>query len=132
MLSMFTIAHTAMAHSPYAWVDYLIWNMREDALSYAGVLPAGIPNDTTKPYSAYTAEQDPKWQSGVRIGAGFTFRENWDTSLAWTHFSGKSCSSVADTNTKNTIVAVPLAGFNGAPVFFATSAQALWKLRAYL
>lgn len=89
--------------------DYLLWNVREDQLSYAQVLQGGIAS-ILNPFAGggtpgqvginiTTREADFDWKSGFRVGGGYTLDcDNWDFQLSWTQLHQETSSNFADPN----------------------------------
>jgi len=117
---------TASAVSPYLWIDYLFWKAEEDQLVSAANLPGGVPTNVTIPYSATIIEQPGDANSGVRLGGGVGFCENWNLVVDWTHIKNRSCNTISSNNTG--INVVPFTGFNGAPAYFASGASSIWNV----
>lgn len=70
---------------PFFTADYLYWKIDEDKLGYA-VHASNLPTDDTLPQIEKLKEQEFKWTSGFRVGAGYNIPyDSWNLFLNWTH-----------------------------------------------
>src|SRR5437016_471806 len=73
-------------------VDYLFWKIEEDGLIFASIIKEGSIFPLTGPL--VNVEQKFNWESGVRLGAGYAWHNEWNLWASWTHLKECACSSV--------------------------------------
>lgn len=108
----------------YVEADYLFWKAQADQTYYAIKVPGGF--DDLFPFTPENdlVEQCFKNDSGVRLKAGYSFCDNWDTRLAWTHLNSCSLSSVQETDG---IIATAI--FQLIQPLGGSGAQSNWKTK---
>ena len=78
--------------------DYLYWIAQEDGLYYAqtgsGSGTANSPPSGSIDFDGHLKKIKPKWESGARIGLGYTFpKEGYDVGLYWTWITSNASDS---------------------------------------
>lgn len=122
--------------------DYLYWQVSQDQMQYAGVLPGGVSaieqafSGNTIAASLKSRVVEPKfsYESGFRVGLGYESPcSDWDVTLAWTrlhhHFHSHvtdSAHGVIPTATPAAIVLAVLTSGGSTPSF-ASEAKSAWK-----
>lgn len=109
--------------SYYFEADYLFWKAQTDQTYYAIKVPGGINNFPFAPENDMV-EQCFDSDSGVRLKAGYSFCDTWDTRLAWTHLN--SCS-LSDVQEPNGIIATAI--FQLIEQLNGSGAQSAWNTK---
>ena len=83
----------------FVFGDYLHWIAHEDGLYYAetgaGAGTATFPPTGSIDFNGHLKKVDPKWESGARLGIGYTCpKQGFDIVLAWTWITNDASSSV--------------------------------------
>ncbi len=114
----------------FVFGEYLYWTANEDGLYFAqtglGSGTGDFPQKGSIDFNGRLKKIDPKWESGLRIGAGLNFpKEGYDIAFYWTWYSTKSHESAhSESGSLLPLWAEP--DFN--PFTAATEAKARWKL----
>jgi hypothetical protein len=100
--------------------EYLYWLASEDGLYYA---QSGLINSGNVSFDGKLERVHPEWESGFRIGAGFTFpKEGYDVIAYWTRLE-----TDADSSAKGSLL--PLWAQPDFPtITAASSASGKWNL----
>lgn len=128
--------------------NYLYWQVSQDQMQYAAVLPGGLSSiinlfqnrsttPTTVAISEFVemAEQSFDFNSGFRVGLGYEVPcSNWDMDLSWTRFHKRQNSCVTDATFGVIPLEMPITsifGFinlpSGGTFGFANRATSSWK-----
>lgn len=117
--------HQDQTEKPYYMAaDYLFWKAQADQTYYAIKVPGGITDAFLLSPEIDLVEQCFKNNSGVRLKAGYSFCDNWDTRLTWTHLNSCSLSSVQE---PNGIVATAI--FQLINQLGGSGAQSIWNTK---
>lgn len=123
-----------VAPGPFFTGNYLYWIANEEGFEYS---VSGITASGTSTAVAQGKSREPEfdWDSGVRLGIGYTTPTNfWDIGLYWTHFDtearGKfSVESVTVFNKVFPILDIPGNSFSGQGVGANSLLSAASKLK---
>lgn len=147
ILACLFVGATPIASDPVGltvYGDYLLWQVAQDQMHYAAVLPGGVApliamaNPVTQiSGKGFLAEPKFEWDSGFRVGLMYEVPcSNWDLDLSWTCIQKKNTSSVSDpsfgilpTSMPVLIVLDIINGTSGSTpmIFFANHAESHWK-----
>lgn len=114
----------------FVFGEYLYWTANEDGLYFAQTglnNPTGaVHPDGSINFDGKLKKIDPKWDSGMRIGAGLNFpKEGYDAIFYWTWFSNHGHASAhSDHGNLLPLWAEP----DFTPFAAATQARAHWDL----
>lgn len=101
-----------------AFGDFLYWEVAQDQMQYAGVIPGGIGTlinggiGSNVRFNTSFTVQEPSFQykPGFRIGVGYiTPCKEWDIVLSWTRLHEKINSSVSDSGSGIIPITAPFA-----------------------
>lgn len=91
----------------FVFAEWLYWQANETGLSYALNNPDFDITDDTIMGSGYAAQPKFDWRSGTRLGIGYTFpHDQWESSLAWTWYTGQATDSQTSTGEIPTILPI--------------------------
>ncbi|MFI5333870.1 MAG: Lpg1974 family pore-forming outer membrane protein [Chlamydiales bacterium] len=89
---------------PFLTADFLYWIAHEEGLEYAmtGAYGDTNVNNNISVSEGSSKNVDFKWKPGFRLGAGWTFSDNyWDASINWTWYSTRAKDSASHTGDPN-------------------------------
>lgn len=91
----------------FAFGEWLYWQANETGLSYALNNPDFDILDDTIMGSGHAAQPKFDWNSGLRLGLGYTLpHDQWDVSLVWTWYTGQANNSQTSSGESPTILPV--------------------------
>lgn len=124
------------------YADYLYWQVSQDQMAYAAVLPGGVQQiieavqggEFDLREELHFVETSFKFESGFRLGAGYEAPcSGWNAELEWVRLHTKRSSSVSDDSqgvfplTEPTSVLFGFINLDPSEFGFASSASSRWK-----
>lgn len=128
----------------FVYGDYLYWQVSQDQMPYAAVLPGGIQriieqledgDSVVLKEKLWFEEPGFNWHSGFRLGVGYNDPCScMDFDLSWTNLRFNKSSNVIEPSRGILPIANPLSsifGFvdDGDDIGFASEASSKWKFR---